>query len=105
MTLFNEVTKLSKAMSDDNRVRIVTLIQREKYLCVCEISDTLNLSQPLVSKHLKQLKTAHILSSKKDRKWVIYNITTNPSELMKTYLLVLKQKEHMLCPLISCNKR
>lgn len=92
-------------MSDENRVKIVTLIQRENHLCVCEISDTLSLSQPLVSRHLKQLKNAHILSSSRDKKWVIYKIINNPSKLVKTYLTLLKQKENMLDQMIHCNKR
>ncbi len=92
-------------MSDENRVKIVTLIQRENDLCVCEISDTLKLSQPLVSRYLKQLKDAHILCSSKEKKWVIYKIIDDPSKLVKTYLTILKQKENMLNKLIHCNKR
>jgi len=100
-----ELVVLSKALSDINRLKIVTLIQREKELCVCELSDTLRLSQPLISRHLKQLKAANILSSKKAGKWMIYTITSNPSTLLTTYLKVLQQSQETLSPIKRCNAR
>lgn len=103
--IFEEITLLAKAMSDENRVKIVALIQREGGLCVCEICDTLELSQPLVSRHLKQLKAADILASDREGKWIIYNIVNNPSPALGTYLTILKQKEGMLNKLIQCTAR
>lgn len=102
---FEEITQLAKAMSDENRVKIVTLIQRESALCVCEICDTLHLSQPLVSRHLKQLKAAEILSSNKEGKWTIYTIVSHPSPLLNSYLAALKHKEDMLDKLTPCTAR
>lgn len=45
---------LAKTFSDLNRVKILSLLKRERELCVFEICDTLELSQPLVSRHLKR---------------------------------------------------
>ena len=89
-------------MSDMNRVKIVTLIAREKGVCVCEICDTLALSQPLVSRHLRQLKEANILSSHKEGKWMMYKIQSNPSKLLQTYLNACKEQENELDVLVSC---
>lgn len=103
--MFEEIAILSKAMSDSNRVKIVTLIQREEGICVCEICDTLHLSQPLVSRHLKQLKNTQIITSFKQGKWVIYEITKKPTDLMKAYLKECKKHEIFLEPLIFCTAR
>jgi len=100
-----ELVVLSKAFSDLNRLKIVTLIQREKELCVCELSDTLLLSQPLISRHLKQLKVANILTSHQEGKWMIYAVTTNPSVLLTTYLQTLKIHEETLQPIVTCKTR
>ncbi len=105
MNHIEEMVRLSKAMSDSNRIKIITLIQREGGLCVCEICDTLKLSQPLVSRHLKQLKKADILTSHKEGKWIIYKMHTNPSILLNTYLKLCKQDERTLNPLISCDMK
>ena len=43
-------TRVMKAMSDPNRVRVIKLLQI-KELCVCEIQALLGLAQSTVSKH------------------------------------------------------
>ena len=105
MNHIEEIVTLSKAMSDSNRIKIITLIQREGGLCVCEICDTLHLSQPLVSRHLKQLKNSYILSSHKEGKWVIYTITEKPSLLLNQYLKEMKPLEKELPEVVSCSIR
>jgi len=72
-----ELAKIAKALSDANRLKIMLLMQREKELCVCEICDTLRLSQPLVSRHLKQMREADIVQTKQSGKWVIYSLREN----------------------------
>ena len=101
----DEVVLLSKAMADKNRLNIVALIQREEKLCVCELSDTLHLSQPLVSRHLKQLKAADVLESKKEGKWIIYSICERPSRLLEAYLETLKPLADTLDDVITCQTR
>ncbi|UPT78606.1 metalloregulator ArsR/SmtB family transcription factor [Sulfurovum sp. XGS-02] len=99
-----KLLQISKAFSDLNRIKITALIQREHDLCVCEICDTLDLSQPLVSRHLKQLKEAGILQSHQEGKWIIYAITEQPSHLLMNYLEEIKKVE--LPPkLVACIKK
>ena len=100
-----EVIKLSKAMADENRLHITALIAREKEACVCEISDTLKLSQPLVSRHLKQLKEAGVLESRKEGKWILYAIAANPIPLLQSYLRTLVELGSSLPTITSCIKR
>jgi ArsR family transcriptional regulator len=66
--------KVMKALSDPNRVKIVKLLQH-KMLCVCELQRALGISQPTVSKHLKVLEEAGLVSFKKDGLWVNYHLT------------------------------
>ena len=65
--------RVMKALSDPNRVRIVKLLQL-KELCVCELQELLGLAQSTVSKHLKVLDDAEIISSSRDGAWVIYTV-------------------------------
>lgn len=95
---------ISKAFSDLNRMKIVALIVREHQLCVCEICDTLELSQPLVSRHLKLLKEAEILESHQEGKWIIYTINSQPSAFLKSYLEELKSVAIDLPHLVACIK-
>lgn len=101
----DEIIVISKAFSDLNRLNIVALIHRENELCVCEISDTLKLSQPLVSRHLKQLRNANILESHKDGKWIVYSINTTPSKLLQNYLKAIEPFEKDFPKIVSCDIR
>ena len=66
--------KVMKALSDRNRVKIVKMLQH-KTMCVCEMQAALNISQPAVSKHLKQLEDAGLIAYKKDGLWVNYYLS------------------------------
>lgn len=67
-------TKVMKALSDPNRVKIVKLLQ-QKSMCVCELQAALQIAQPSVSKHLKILEEADLVDYQKDGLWVNYYLT------------------------------
>ena len=71
-----EFIRVMKAMSDPNRVRIVKLLQL-KELCVCELQELLGLAQSTVSKHLKLLDEAGLISNRREGAWVIYEVNDN----------------------------
>jgi ArsR family transcriptional regulator len=66
--------RVMKALSDPNRVRIIKMLQH-KSLCVCEMRTALKIAQPTVSKHLKILEDAGVISSRKEGLWVNYHLT------------------------------
>jgi ArsR family transcriptional regulator len=66
--------KVMKALSDPNRVKIVKMLQH-KSMCVCEMREALQVSQPSVSKNLKILEDAGLVDYKKDGLWVDYYLT------------------------------
>lgn len=72
------LVQLVKVFSDVNRFKILILVLRELEVCVCEICGTLELSQPFISRHLKQIREVDILESTQEGKWVIYSLTENP---------------------------
>ena len=66
--------KVMKALSDRNRIKIVKMLQH-KTMCVCEMKAALGISQPAVSKHLKQLEDAGLIAFRKDGLWVNYYLS------------------------------
>jgi len=65
--------KVMKALSDANRVKILKLLQR-RILCVCEMQKALGLAQSTVSKHLKILEEAGLITYSKEGLWVNYRL-------------------------------
>jgi ArsR family transcriptional regulator len=65
--------RVMKALSDPNRVRVLKLLQ-EGELCVCEIQSVLGLAQSTVSKHMKLLEDAGLVTRKREGTWIIYSL-------------------------------
>lgn len=78
--------KVTKALSDPNRVKIVKILQH-KDMCVCELKTALGVSQPTVSKHLKILEEAGIVTYTKNEKWVDYRLSDGTSSPYAASLL------------------
>jgi ArsR family transcriptional regulator len=63
-----------KCLSDETRLRCVTLLQKEGKLCVCELTAALDLSQPKISRHLAPLRQCGLLLDSREGQWVYYQI-------------------------------
>ena len=72
--IVKQLIKVMKALSDPSRVKIVKMLQH-RVMCVCEIQAALDLAQPTVSKHLRVLEDAGLLSHEKEGLWVNYRLT------------------------------
>jgi ArsR family transcriptional regulator len=70
----DSLSLLLKIVGDKSRLQILCILRQGEH-CVCEILDHLNMSQSLVSHHLRDLKDAGIVKSKKDGLNVHYKLT------------------------------
>lgn len=67
-------TQFFKCLSDDTRLRCVTLLHKQGKLCVCELTTALALSQPKISRHLASLRQCGLLLDSREGQWVYYQI-------------------------------
>ena len=81
-----QLIKVMKALSDPSRVKIVKMLQH-RVMCVCEIQAALELAQATVSKHLKVLEDAGLVSYQKDGLWVNYYLADGTSSPYSATLL------------------
>lgn len=82
-----------KSIADPTRLDSVLLIQSEGELCVCELVDLMNLSQPKISRHLAQLRSLGVLQDKRRDQWVYYSIHPQLPEWAKQCLDAAAQAE------------
>lgn len=74
-----KVATIFKAFSDENRIRILEqLLTGEK--CACVLLDSLHITQPTLSHHMKILCNANIVISRKEGKWTHYSISKDGGE-------------------------
>ncbi len=67
----DSVTEFIRVLDEPNRLRILCLL-KQGGRCVCDIFESLSLSQNLVSHHLKALKDIQLIDFKKEGTKVIY---------------------------------
>jgi len=84
--IMKQLIKVMKGLSDPSRVKIVKMLQH-RVMCVCEIQAALDLAQPTVSKHLKVLEDAGLVSYRKDGLWVNYYLADGKSSPYAATLL------------------
>lgn len=65
---------ITKALSDENRVRILMALHDRGEMCVCDINALLPLAPSTVSKHLFLLKNARLVKARKNGRWMHYRL-------------------------------
>lgn len=71
-----QLSKILKVLGDTNRLGILISIGKDS-LSVTEIINATGLSQTLVSFHLRALRAAGIVSTKRDGSFIYYSLTDN----------------------------
>ena len=69
----NESSRIFAMLGEPNRMKIVLALM-EGELCVYHICEITGGKQSAVSQHLRKLKDAHIVKSRKDGNQVLYSI-------------------------------
>lgn len=86
MSEIAQVSETLKLLGDKTRLTIISLLN-EKELCVREIVELLQTSQPNISQHLRKLKDGRLVKELKRGQWVYYslNIQDKPyiAEILK----------------------
>jgi ArsR family transcriptional regulator len=73
--LLEQPTNLFAMLGDRLRLRLACcLLSVKEGLCVCELVDALNVSQPNVSRHLRLMKAANLVEEQREGRWVYYRL-------------------------------
>ena len=67
------------ALADDKRVRVLELLG-EGERCVCELAEAIDITQPLLSFHLRTLREAGLVSDVRKGRWVYYSLNRDALE-------------------------
>lgn len=101
VVLLSEVYKL---LGDRTRLTIMALLQVQT-LCVRDLVEILQTSQPSVSQHLAKLKTHGLVKEKRKGPWVFYSVNQECAPEVKQILstlpdmsMVVKQKSAVNTP-------
>ena len=72
----------AKALGDPTRLRIASALSLGDELCVCDLAWITELSQNLVSHHVRMLRTAGLATSRRQGKLVMYRLNEAGQRLL-----------------------
>jgi ArsR family transcriptional regulator, arsenate/arsenite/antimonite-responsive transcriptional repressor len=82
-----ELERVFKALADRHRLRILSILaSTDEAVCVCEFQPQLQISQPTVSHHLKQLVDAGLLRREKRGTYAYYSLEPDVLERIGSLL-------------------
>jgi DNA-binding transcriptional ArsR family regulator len=92
-TLDNSFEILSNALQlAGNRVRlkILFLLNENEQICVCDLSDILEMNISAISQHLRKLKDRKLISGERDGQTIYYRLTDKYKEIFKPFFNLIE---------------
>ena len=77
---------LARGLGDSTRLRIAAALLQGAELCVCDTAWVVGASQALVSHHLRQLRTAGVVVSRRDGRMVMYQLSDRGRAVLSVLL-------------------
>jgi len=92
---FSSLSRIIQLAGNEVRMKILLLVQAEGKLCVCDLSDVLEMKIPAVSQHLRKLKDAGLLVTQR-KGTVIYYLVSEAHRDTVEALLNIVPAQHAL---------
>lgn len=93
---------LIRCICDETRFEILELLEKKKELCVSDFVENLKKDQPLISHHLKTLRTCGIVKSKANGKKMMYSISNDQLTNLISNVSKASKKIPILCDDSCC---
>ncbi|MEZ7496962.1 metalloregulator ArsR/SmtB family transcription factor [Leeuwenhoekiella aequorea] len=90
---FNKITKLLSISGNEVRLKILFLLNMEKELCPCDLADILGMSVPAVSQHIRKMKDADIISSRREGQTLYYSLNEDETDILNSIFKSIKLKK------------
>ncbi len=74
------------------RLQILFLLQKEGRLCVCDLSDILQMNVSAISQHLRKLKDRNLIYATKEAQTIFYALNKDKSFILSPLFELVKDK-------------
>jgi DNA-binding transcriptional ArsR family regulator len=90
---FSQLSAILSLAGSDVRLKILYLLDQEKELCPCDLSDILEISIPAVSQHLRKLKDASVVDFRKEGQTIFYSLNKAQLKLLHPFFRMVDQMD------------
>tara|TARA_R110002051_G_scaffold309037_1_gene381400 strand:- start:6309 stop:6686 length:378 start_codon:yes stop_codon:yes gene_type:complete len=88
-TSFNDLSSILSLTGNSVRLKLLYLLNKEGRLCVCDLSDILEMNVSAISQHLRKLKDRNLIYSKKEAQTIFYSVTEDKLTLLTPFFEIL----------------
>jgi len=88
---FVELSGILSLAGNDVRLKILYLLEEEKELCPCDLSDILGMTIPAISQHLRKMKDGNIIESRKTGQTIFYSLKVEHLKLLRPFFKIIDQ--------------
>lgn len=92
------VERFFQALGDNTRLRLLNLMGDQE-ICVCYFVEVLAQPQPKISRHLAYLRSAGIVTARREGKWMHYRVAFPPhagaAQVLRQTMAWLEQEKAM----------
>jgi DNA-binding transcriptional ArsR family regulator len=81
---FSKMASVLSLAGNEVRLKILYLLEEEKELCPCDLSDILSMSIPAISQHLRKMKDGGIIRNRKDGQTIYYSLQPEHLKMLRT---------------------
>lgn len=78
-----ELTQVVSLAGNEVRMKILYLLEQETQLCVCDLSDILQMTIPAVSQHLRKLKDGGVIQNRRQGQTLFYSLKEEHLHIIK----------------------
>lgn len=89
-----------KALSDGNRLKILKMLTGGE-TCACRILETLSITQPTLSHHMKVLQECGLVTVRRSGRWSYYTLSQEKLAEIIDYFVSLRGDGHS----VTCGER
>ncbi|MRG27770.1 metalloregulator ArsR/SmtB family transcription factor [Laceyella tengchongensis] len=101
---WEQIAECHKALADKTRLRILALLKVEE-LCVCELVEILNITQPAVSQHIRKLKNVKLVKERRNGQWVFYSLDGSVYPFFQQVLETLPDMKNEIAELKASGRK
>lgn len=81
---FSKMASVLSLAGNEVRLKILYLLEEEKELCPCDLSDILSMSIPAISQHLRKMKDGGIIRNRKDGQTIYYSLQPEHLKMLRS---------------------
>ncbi|SEN07640.1 DNA-binding transcriptional regulator, ArsR family [Mucilaginibacter gossypiicola] len=86
---FADLSRIVALAGNEVRLKILFLLDEERELCPCDLSDILEMTIPAISQHLRKLKDGGVIQSRKTGQTIFYSVCTVQLPLLKLFFSMI----------------